>query len=49
MRIRFGAVYNHKHFFMGLQSFADHHRYKTKNSRLVNSTIDFMALAGIRF
>ena len=49
MRVRFGAVYNHKQFFMGFQGFADHHRYKTKNSRLVNSTIDFTALAGIRF
>ena len=49
MRMRLGAVYNHKQFFMGLQSFADHHRYRTKISRLVNSTIDFTALVGIRF
>ena len=49
MRARLGAVYNHKQFFMGLQSFADHHRYRTKNSRLVNSMIDFTALVGIRF
>ena len=49
MRVRLGAVYNHKQFFIGLQSCADHHRYKTKNSRLVNSTIDFTALAGVRF
>ena len=49
VRIRTAAVYNHKNFFMGIQGFADHHRYKSKNSRLVNSTIDFTALAGIRF
>ena len=49
IRVRTAAVYNHKNYFMGLQGFADHHRYKTKNSRLVNSTIDFTALAGIRF
>ena len=49
LRGRIGLVYNHKNFFMGLQGFADHHRYKTKNSRLVNSMLDFVALAGIRF
>ena len=49
LRGRMAAVYNHRQFFMGLQGFADHHRYKTKNSRLVNSTLDFMALVGIRF
>ena len=49
MRARLGAVYNHKNYFVGLQSIGDHHRYKTKNSRLVNSTLDFMALVGIRF
>ena len=49
MRIRTAAVYNHKNYFMGFQGFADHHRYKSKNSRLVNSTIDFMVLMGIRF
>ena len=49
MRVRTAAVYNHKNFFLGFQGFADHHRYKSKNSRLVNSTIDFTALAGIRF
>ena len=49
LRGRIGVVYNHKNFFMGLQGFADHHRYKTKNSRLVNSMLDFVALAGIRF
>ena len=49
MRIRTAAVYNHKNYFVGFQGFADHHRYKSKNSRLVNSTIDFMVLMGIRF
>lgn len=49
MRARIGAVYNHKQYFVGLQSFADHHRYKTQTSSLVNSTLDFMALVGIRF
>ena len=49
IRVRSAAVYNHKNYFVGFQGFADHHRYKTKNSRLVNSTIDFTALVGIRF
>jgi len=49
MRARIGAVYNHKQYFVGLQSIADHHRYKTNTSRLVNSTVDFTALVGIRF
>ena len=49
LRARIGAVYNHKNFFLGLHGFADHHRYKTKSSRLLNSTIDFMVLAGFRF
>ena len=49
MRMRLGAVYNHKQYFMGLQSCGDHHRYRTKNSRLVNSTLDFTVLVGIRF
>ncbi len=48
-RARLGAVYNHKQFFMAFQSYADHHRYKSKNSKLVNSLIDFSLLAGIRF
>ena len=46
IRVRTAAVYNHKNYFMGLQGFADHHRYKSKNSRLVNSIIDFTALVG---
>ena len=49
MRARIGAVYNHKNYFVGLQSIGDHHRYKTKTSRLVNSTLNFVALVGIRF
>lgn len=49
LRSRVAAVYNHKQFFVGFQGFADHHRYKRGDSRLVNSTIDFMALVGVRF
>ena len=49
LRIRTAAVYNLNRYFIGIQGFADHHRYKAKNSRLVNSTIDFTALVGIRF
>ena len=48
-RARLAAVYNHRQFFMGFQSYADHHRYASKNSRLVNSLLDFSVLAGIRF
>ena len=49
LRGRIGAVYNHKKFFVGIQGYADHHRYKAGDGRLVNSMIDFTALAGIRF
>ncbi|MBR5086679.1 MAG: DUF4421 domain-containing protein [Muribaculaceae bacterium] len=49
LRGRIGLVYNHKNFFMGLQGYADHHRYKKNDSRLVNSMLQFSALAGIRF
>ncbi len=49
MRFRMGAVYNHKQYFIGLQSSADHHRYKSHISRLINSTLDFSVLGGIRF
>ncbi|MBR5117677.1 MAG: DUF4421 domain-containing protein [Muribaculaceae bacterium] len=49
LRGRIGVVYNHKNFFMGLQGYADHHRYKKNDSRLVNSMLQFTALAGIRF
>ena len=48
-RARMAAVYNHKKFFMGFQSYADHHRYKSQNSRLISSLLDFSALVGIRF
>lgn len=48
-RARIASVYNHKKYFIGLQFYADHHRYKSKNSRLVNSLIDFSVMAGIRF
>ncbi|MBR3100982.1 MAG: DUF4421 domain-containing protein [Muribaculaceae bacterium] len=48
-RARLGAVFNHKKFFLGFQSYADHHRYKAQESHLVNSMIQFTALAGIRF
>ena len=49
LRGRLGVVYNHNRFFLGLQGYADHHRFKSKDSRLVNSTLEFTALAGIRF
>lgn len=49
LRGRIGAVYNHKQFFVGLQGYADHHRYEVKDSRLINSMLEFTALAGIRF
>ena len=49
MRGRIGAVYNHKKFFLGLQGYADHHRFHASGSRMINSIIDFTALAGIRF
>ena len=49
LRGRIGVVYNHKNFFMGLQGFADHHRYSKNDSRLINSMLQFSALAGIRF
>ena len=48
-RARIASVYNHKKYFIGFQFYADHHRYKSKNSRLVNSLIDFSVMAGIRF
>lgn len=49
LRVRTAAVYNHKQFFAGFQGYADHHRYKSRNSRLVSSIIDFSILGGIRF
>ncbi|MBO7609187.1 MAG: DUF4421 domain-containing protein [Muribaculaceae bacterium] len=48
-RGRIAAVYNHKQYFIGLQGYADHHRYKSRNSRLVSSILDFSVLGGIRF
>lgn len=49
LRGRLGLVYNHKNFFFALQSYADHHRYSKNDTRLVNSLVEFTALAGIRF
>ena len=48
-RARTAAVYNHKQYFLGFQGQADHHRYKSKNSKLVSSLVDFSILGGIRF
>lgn len=48
-RARLGAVYNYKKYFIGIQSYADHHRYKSQESRLISSLLEFTALAGIRF
>ena len=48
-RARMAAVYNHKQFFLGLQSYADHHRYSAHGSRLISSLLDFSISAGIRF
>ena len=49
LRGRVGAVYNHKQFFVGLQGYADHHRFKSGNSRMVSSFLDFSAMCGVRF
>lgn len=49
VRGRMAAVYNHKQFFLGIQGYADHHRYKTSQSRLVNSIFEVTAMCGIRF
>ena len=46
---RIGAVYNHKQYFVAFQSFADHHRYSSHTSKLVNSVLEFSILGGIRF
>ena len=48
-RARMGSVYNFKQLFVGIQSSADHHRYKSGDSKLVSSLIDFSVLGGIRF
>ena len=49
MRARMGAVYNHKKFFVGLQSYADIHRYKSEKHHFIGSLLDFTTLVGIRF
>ncbi len=49
LRGRIGIVYNHKQYFMGIQGYADHHRYKSNNGNLVNSLLDFSVMGGIRF
>ncbi|MBQ9555028.1 MAG: DUF4421 domain-containing protein [Muribaculaceae bacterium] len=49
MRARMGAVYNHKQYFVGIQSYADIHRYHTDHYYFVGSILDFTALVGIRF
>ncbi len=49
MRARMGAVYNHKQFFVGLQGYADIHRYRTDDYYFVGAILDFTALVGIRF
>lgn len=46
---RIGAVYNHKQYFVAFQSFADHHRYSSHTSKLVNSVLEFSIIGGIRF
>ncbi len=49
LRARMGAVYNHKKYFVGLQSFGDFHRYKSQTHHFIGSLLDFTALVGIRF
>ena len=49
LRGRFGVVYNHRQFFLGIQGYADHHRYKTSDTHLYNSIIDMSILCGVRF
>lgn len=49
LRARMGAVYNHKQYFVGLQSFGDFHRYKSQKHHFIGSLLDFNALVGIRF
>lgn len=49
MRARMGAVYNHKQYFVGLQSFGDIHRYKSETHHFFGSLLEFVALVGIRF
>ena len=49
MRARMGAVYNHKQYYVGLQSYGDFHRYKSQKHHFFGSLLDFTALVGIRF
>lgn len=49
MRARMGAVYNHKQYFVGLQSYGDIHRYKSEHHHFFGSLLEFNALVGIRF
>ena len=49
IRARMGAVYNHKKYFVGLQSYGDIHRYKSEKHHFFGSLLDFTALVGIRF
>lgn len=49
VRARMGLVYNHRQFFMGMQSYADVHRYKSEDHNFYGSIIDFTVMAGIRF
>lgn len=49
MRARMGAVYNHKKYYVGLQSMGDFHRYKSEKHHFFGSLLDFTALVGIRF
>jgi len=49
LRARMGVVYNHKQFFMGLQSYADIHRFKSEEHNFLGSVIDCTWMAGIRF
>ena len=49
LKARLGLVYNHKQFFMGLQSYADIHRYKSEQHHFIGSIIDCTVMAGIRF
>ena len=49
LRARMGAVYNHKKFYIGLQSYGDFHRYKSEKHHFIGSLLDFSTLVGIRF
>lgn len=49
LRARMGVVYNHRQFFMGLQSYADIHRYKSDLHHFLGSIIDSTVMVGIRF